>query len=113
MECAHSKVFVMRARIYQPARTAMSSGTAKTKHWVLEFAPASAREIDPLMGWTSSSDTQSQVRMTFDTLDAAKAYAKEHGIEVVQFAPHKRKPNIRPRGYAENFAVDRKGAWTH
>ena len=103
----------MRARIYQPSKTAMSSGTAKTKHWVLEFAPASAREIDPLMGWTSSSDTQSQVRMTFPTLDAAKSYAKEHGIDVVQFSPNKRKPNIRPRGYAENFAVDRKGAWTH
>ena len=103
----------MYARIYQPAKTAMSSGTAKTKHWVLEFAPASAREIDPLMGWTSSSDTQSQVRMTFETLEAARAYAKENGIEIVQLPSHKRKPNIRPRGYAENFAVDRKGAWTH
>lgn len=91
----------------------MSSGTAKTKHWVLEFAPESAREIDPLMGWTSSSDTQSQVRLTFDTLEAAKAYAKEHGIDVVQMTPQKRKPNIRARGYAENFAVDRKGSWTH
>ena len=45
----------MRARIYQPAKTAMQSGTAKTTTWVLEFAPASAREVDPLMGWTSSS----------------------------------------------------------
>jgi NADH dehydrogenase len=53
------------------------------------------------------------VRLKFDTLDAAKAYAKDHGIEVLQFAPNKRKPNIRARGYAENFAVDRKGAWTH
>jgi NADH dehydrogenase len=103
----------MRARIYQPSKTAMSSGTAKTNHWILEFAPESPREIDPLMGWTSSSDTQSQVRLKFDTLDAAKAYAKEHGIEVVQLTPNKRKPNIRARGYAENFAVDRKGAWTH
>jgi hypothetical protein len=50
----------MRARIYQPAKTAMQSGTAKTHQWVLEFAPASAREVDPLMGWTSSSDTQSR-----------------------------------------------------
>jgi NADH dehydrogenase len=103
----------MRARIYQPSKTAMSSGTAKTRHWVLEFAPESPREIDPLMGWTSSSDMQSQVRLKFDTLDAAKAYAKEHGIDVIQLTPNKRKPNIRPRGYAENFAVDRKGAWTH
>ena len=103
----------MRARIYKPARNAMQSGSAKSKRWVLEFAPASPREVDPLMGWTSSSDTQSQVRLKFDTLDAAKAYAKDHGIEVIQFAPNKRKPNIRARGYAGNFAVDRKGAWTH
>ena len=103
----------MRARIYQPSKTAMSSGAARTRHWVLEFAPDSAREIDPLMGWTSSTDTQSQVRLRFDTLDAAKAYAKEHGLEVMEMTVNKRKPNIRARGYAENFAVDRKGAWTH
>ncbi|MEL7088487.1 MAG: ETC complex I subunit [Planctomycetota bacterium] len=103
----------MRARIYQPAKTAMSSGTAKTKHWVLEFAPASARAVDPLMGWTSSADTQSQVRMTFDTKDAALDYAKEHGIDAVVQEPNKRKPNIRPGGYGDNFATNRRGAWTH
>lgn len=103
----------MRARIYQPARTAMSSGQGKTKHWVLEFAPASAREVDPLMGWTSSSDTQSQVRLRFDDKQAAIAYAREHGIDAQVFEPKKRRANIRPRGYAENFAVDRRGAWTH
>ncbi len=64
----------MRARIFQPARTAMSSGTAKTKGWVLEFAPDSAREVDPLMGWTSSSDTQSQVHLQFPTKEAALEY---------------------------------------
>jgi NADH dehydrogenase len=103
----------MRARIYQPSRTAMSSGLGKTKHWVLEYAPASARSVDPLMGWTSSSDTQSQVRLTFDSKDAAIAYAREHGIDALVFEPKKRKQNVRQRGYAENFAVDRKGPWTH
>ncbi|MDJ0821154.1 MAG: ETC complex I subunit [Paracoccaceae bacterium] len=103
----------MRARIYQPARTAMSSGQGKTKHWVLEFAPASPRSVDPLMGWTSSSDTQAQVRLTFDSKQAALAYAEEHGIDALVFEPKKRKANIRPRGYAENFANDRRGAWTH
>ena len=103
----------MRARIYQPARTAMSSGQAKTKHWVLEFAPSSAREVDPLMGWTSSSDTQAQVRLSFDSKDAALDYAREHGLDAVVSEPKKRKPNIRPRGYGENFATDRRGAWTH
>lgn len=91
----------------------MSSGTAKTRHWVLEFAPASAREIDPLMGWTSSDDTQSQVRLTFDSKEAAVEYARDNEIDVLVLEPKKRKPNIRPRGYGENFATDRRGAWTH
>lgn len=103
----------MRARIYQPARTAMSSGTAKTKHWVLDYAPASAREVDPLMGWTSSGDMQSQVRLRFDSKEAALEYARDNGIDAIVMEPKKRKPNIRPRGYGENFATDRRGAWTH
>ena len=103
----------MRARIYRPARTAMSSGTAKTKHWVLEYAPATSREVDPLMGWTSSSDTQAQVRMRFDTKEAALEYAQDRGIEAIVQEPKVRKPNIRARGYGENFATDRRGAWTH
>ncbi|NRB00099.1 MAG: ETC complex I subunit [Rhodobacteraceae bacterium] len=103
----------MRARIYQPARTAMSSGTAKTHHWVLEFAPATAREIDPLMGWTSSDDTQAQVRLRFETKAEAIDYAKDNGIDAQVFEPNKRKPNIRPGGYGENFATNRRGAWTH
>ncbi|MEP0963467.1 MAG: ETC complex I subunit [Roseobacter sp.] len=103
----------MRARIYQPAKTAMSSGMAKTNGWVLEFAPASAREVDPLMGWTSSSDTQSQVTLRFDNKKAALEYAREKGIDVEVQEPKKRRPNIRPGGYGENFATGRRGAWTH
>jgi hypothetical protein len=103
----------MRARIFRPAKSAMSSGTAKTKEWVLEFVPASARSVDPLMGWTSSSDMNSQLRLRFDTLEAAREYAADHGIDAVVVQPKTRKPNIRPRGYGENFATDRRGAWTH
>lgn len=103
----------MRARIYQPARTAMSSGTAKTRVWLLEFDQASARDIDPLMGWTSSDDTQSQVRLKFDTREEAVEYAQEHGIDASVEEPTRRKPNIRPMGYGENFATKRRGAWTH
>jgi len=103
----------MRARIYQPARTAMSSGTAKTHEWVLEFAQDQAREVDPLMGWTSSADTQSQVKLQFDTREDAVAYAAEHGIEAQVQDPNRRKPNIRNGGYGENFATGRRGVWTH
>jgi hypothetical protein len=103
----------MRARIYKPARNAMQSGTAKTRAWVLDFAPASAREVDPLMGWTSSSDTQTQVRLRFASKEAALEYAQAHGIDAQVFEPKPRKPNLRPRGYGENFATNRREVWTH
>ncbi|RDC71380.1 ETC complex I subunit [Rhodovulum sp. 12E13] len=103
----------MRARIYKPSKTATQSGTANVQKWVLEFAPAEKRELDPLMGWTSSGDMRSQVRLRFDTKEAALDYARAHGIEAVVQEPHRRKPNIRPRGYGENFATNRRGSWTH
>ncbi len=91
----------------------MTSGMAKTRKWVLEYAPASAREVDPLMGWTSSKDTQTQVRLKFDTKEEALDYAKDNGIEAQVSEPHKRKPKLRARGYGENFATDRRSPWTH
>ena len=103
----------MRARIYKPAKTAMQSGTAKTHDWVLEFAQTSARDVDPLMGWTSSSDTQTQVKLRFPTKEAALDYAADKGIDAQVIEPKPRKANIRPGGYGENFATNRRGAWTH
>ena len=103
----------MRARIYQPARNAMQSGSGKAKGWVLVFESREARDIDPLMGWTSSTDTQNQVVLHFDSREAAVDYARSHGIEADVTEPKPRALNIRPRGYGENFATDRRGAWTH
>ena len=103
----------MRARIYKPARTAMQSGTARTKHWVLEHVSETAREVDPLMGWTSNADTQAQVRLRFSSKEAALDYAQAHGIDATVQDPKPRKPNIRPGGYGENFATKRRGTWTH
>ena len=103
----------MPARIYQPARNAMQSGTAKSKHWVLEYVSETARGVDPLMGWTSGDDTQSQVRLRFDSKEAALAYAEANGIDAAVQEPQSRKPNIRAGGYGENFATNRRGAWTH
>ena len=103
----------MTARIFRPAKSAMSSGQAKTREWVLEFASDSAREVDPLMGWTSSDDTQAQVKIQFESKEAALEYAKDHGIDAVVTEPKDRKPNIRAGGYGENFATNRRGAWTH
>ncbi len=103
----------MRARIYKPARNAMTSGMAKTRTWVLDFVPASARDVDPLMGWTSSDDTQSQVRLRFSSKEAALDYARDHGIDAQIIEPKTRKQNIRPGGYADNFAASRRTVWTH
>ena len=103
----------MRACIYKPSKSAMSSGVAKSRHWVLEFPRNAARSIDPLMGWTSSGDTQSQVRMRFESKEAAMAYAERHGIDAAVAEPRTRKPNIRPGGYGDNFATGRRETWTH
>jgi hypothetical protein len=103
----------MRARIYRPAKTPMQSGVARTNLWLLEFAPNSARQVDPLMGWTSSDDTQSQVRLSFESKKAAQAYAKDNGIEAIIQEAEPRKHKIRQGGYAENFATNRRETWTH
>ena len=103
----------MRAKIYKPSKTAMSSGLAKTKSWVLEFIQETTSEIDPLMGWTSSGDTQSQVTLKFGSKQAAIDYAREHGIDAQILEPKQRKFNVRSGGYGENFATNRRGAWTH
>ncbi len=103
----------MRARIYRPARNAMQSGMARTKEWILEMEPKAPPEIDPLMGWTSTRDTRSQVKLRFATKEAALEYAREHGLDAVVLKEEPRKLNIRPRGYGENFAPDRRIVWTH
>lgn len=103
----------MTARIYQPARNAMQSGQAKSNNWVLEFSPNSARNVDPLMGWTSSNDMNSQIHMQFESKDAAIDYAKAKGLAYSVQLPHKRKALVRQGGYAENFAFNRRSVWTH
>ena len=101
----------MRARIYRPARTAMQSGKALTKRWVLEYEPESPRRVDPLMGWTSSSDMRSQVVMEFDTKEEAIAFAEKNEIPYQVFEPAR--PRLRARSYSDNFRYDRKVPWTH
>ena len=103
----------MQARIYQPARNAMQSGQAKSKTWILEFAPANARSVDPLMGWTSSNDMSSQVRLTFESKQAAIDYASDNSIEAVVQEPKLRQHNVRKMGYSENFSTKRREVWTH
>jgi hypothetical protein len=101
----------MIARIYKPARTAMQSGTAKTREWVLDYEPEQPREIEPLMGWTSSGDMRQQVRLTFDTAEEAIAYCERNGIAYQVSEPQP--PARRTMSYSDNFAFKRRDPWTH
>ena len=102
----------MFARIYRPAKTAMQSGKGKAKAWILEFEQEAAKRIDPLMGWTSSVDTVSnQVRLRFDTKEAAVSYAKDHGVPYQILEQTTPEPVVK--AYADNFAVNRRKPWTH
>ena len=101
----------MLARIFIPAKNAMQSGKAKSKEWVLEFEPSSARVSDPLMGWTQSTDMNGQVRLMFETREEAVAYAQRHGIAFEVLTPKEHRRIIR--AYADNFAFGRRESWTH
>jgi len=102
----------MTARITKPSKTAMQSGQGRTKEWLLEYEPASAREIDPLMGWTSTSDTNSQIHLRFESKEDAIAYATRHGIP---FSVQEEQPpkTLQKKSYADNFKYGRRTMWTH
>jgi hypothetical protein len=93
------------ARIYQPAKTAMQSGRAKTRYWVLDYGQATERRPDPLMGWISAGDTLNQVNLRFDTLEEAVAFAKKNGLDYAVIPTQQRR--VAPKSYAENFRYDR------
>ena len=91
----------MQARIYQRPKNAMQSGKALVGQWILDFAPAEARQADPLMGWAGSGDTKGQVQLKFDSAEAAQAYAAKHGIAaIVHTVPPRR---LKLQAYADNF----------
>lgn len=92
----------MKARIYKPTRTAMQSGTALTKEWLLEFMPSAPLFVDPLMGWTGQSDTTQEISLFFHTKEEAIEYAARNGIEFEEFEPKTRV--VTPKTYAANFA---------
>ena len=101
----------MAVRIFKPAKTAMQSGEARTKDWVLEFEPGSKPALEPLMGWTSSSDTRQQVRLEFASKDDAIAYATRNGLAYTLTEPKPR--HSGKKSYSDNFRFGRMGSWTH
>ena len=101
----------MSARIYKPSPSATQSGKGATKLWVLVYEPASAMQVEPLMGWTSSSDMNRQITLRFATKDEAVAYAERNGIA---YRLEEEKPIERKvLAYSDNFKSTRRGMWTH
>jgi len=101
----------MTARIYKPAKNAMQSGKAKTKEWQLEYDAQEPRQIESLMGWTSSADTRQQIRLRFSTKEEAVAYCERHGIPY-RVLPEKHAVR-QVMAYSDNFAFNRRSPWTH
>ncbi len=93
------------ARIFRPAKNAMQSGRRQTRKWVLEYEPATRRQPDPLMGWTSAADTLNQVRLRFATIEEARAFADKQGLAYTIIEPHA--ISEKPKSYADNFRYDR------
>lgn len=100
------------ARIFQPPKSAMQSGRGNSHEWVLEYAPAEAKVLDPLTGWVGSGDMDRQVRLQFETRDQALAYAEAHGIAYEVEIPAM--PAVmKPKVYADNFRFGRHTNWSH
>ena len=89
-----------KAKIYCPNKNPMQSGLKKTKKWILEFETKDPTK-NPLMGWESSTDTLSELKLEFSSKELAINYAKKMKIEFEVIEPKKRK--IVKKSYADNF----------
>ena len=89
-----------KAKIYKPTKTVMQSGNRNTKKWFLEFETLNTG-IDPLMGWETSNDTFSEIKLEFSTKDKAIKYAKKNNIDFYIIEPQKNK--FIKKSYADNF----------
>ena len=89
-----------KAKIYIPNKNPMQSGTGKTDKWILEFETKDPTN-NPLMGWESSSDTYTELKLEFSTKELAIIYAKKNKIEFEIIEPKIRK--VVKKSYADNF----------
>jgi hypothetical protein len=91
----------MHAEIYQPAKSTMQSGRAKSKIWHLKFVASKARKLDNLMGYAGAGNPERQLFLTFASREEATAYADAKGIRYTVREPHTRHRPIK--SYADNF----------
>jgi|TARA_Y100000287_G_scaffold87757_1_gene69679 NADH dehydrogenase (ubiquinone) Fe-S protein 4 len=89
-----------KAKIYKPSKTAMQSGIKKFDKWIIEFITEKPG-INPLMGWESSTDTNSELKLEFSSKELAIEYAKKNKINFELIEPKIRK--IVKKSYADNF----------
>ena len=101
----------MTFKIYKPSKTAMQSGFGKTKEWLAEYISNAETVKDSLMGWNSSSDTKSQIKVFFDSKIQAIEWAKNNNHQYYVEEPTIRKVKIK--SYASNFDINKKESWTH
>jgi hypothetical protein len=102
----------MKARIFQPPKTATQSGRAKAHGWVLEYAPVRPQRADALMGWSGGGHTSRQVQLRFPTREAALAYAEANSIACEVETPPPGAA-LKPKAYADNFRFGRRDNWSH
>jgi len=101
----------MTIKIYKPSKTAMQSGLGNTKKWLAEYLSNEETVKDNLMGWNSSVDTKSQIKVFFDTKEQAIKWARINNYQYYVEEPKIRKLKIK--SYSSNFYINRKESWTH
>ncbi len=92
---------MISVKIYKPAKSAMQSGRGNTLNWVLRYDRENSQYVEPIMQWTASTSTKSQVRLLFPTKEEAISFAEKNGWKYVVTEPHTKQ--IKPKSYTDNF----------
>ena len=101
----------MTIKIYKPSKSSMQSGKGNSKKWLAEYVSEIDTFRDHLMGWNSSIDTKSQIKIFFNTKEQAINWATKNKFQYFVIEPYTK--NTKPKSYASNFDINRKVPWTH
>ena len=89
-----------KAIIFKPSKNAMQSGIGNTNKWIFKYITKDPG-VNPLMGWESSTDTLTELKLEFSSKDKAIEYAKKNKIDYELIEPNTRK--INKKSYSDNF----------